>query len=42
MPIIGGKIYEFQFTPLREGQHEMPIIGGKIYEFQFTPLREGQ
>ena len=32
----------FQFTPLREGRHEVPAESHRVREFQFTPLREGR
>ena len=48
-PARGASVYEaycdsaeqFQFTPLREGLHQLPRAGSGYTLFQFTPLREG-
>ena len=32
----------FQFTPLREGRHELADSFSEAEKFQFTPLREGR
>ena len=36
------KVYEFQFTPLREGRHGFFMTCAPAFPFQFTPLREGR
>ena len=35
-------MFEFQFTPLREGQPTDDPENPDLVKFQFTPLREGQ
>ncbi len=32
----------FQFTPLREGRHQIDVAARRAIIFQFTPLREGR
>ena len=36
------KDVEFQFTPLREGRHNLARCISVGFQFQFTPLREGR
>ena len=37
-----SSLYQFQFTPFREGRRPMYKVACVILIFQFTPLREGR
>ena len=41
-PYSEGKLYIFQFTPLREGRRKVNDTYEEAPIFQFTPLREGR